>query len=51
MTAGASSMSYDASTDTYVYVWKTDKAWATQCRTLIVTTADGASHTALFRFK
>src|SRR5207245_189171 len=26
--AGASSLSYDASTDQYTYVWKTDKAWA-----------------------
>jgi hypothetical protein len=48
VTAGASSLSYDAVADQYVYVWKTDKAWAGKCGTLTVTLADGTSHTAKF---
>lgn len=51
VTAGASSLGYDASTDTYTYTWKTDKAWAGTCRALTVALDDGTSHTALFRFK
>jgi hypothetical protein len=49
-TAGGSSLSYDAATDTYTYVWKTSKEWSGDCRTLVVTTADGGRHTALFEF-
>lgn len=49
VTPGASTLSYDATSDTYTYVWKTDKAWSGQCRTLTVTTADGGAHTALFQ--
>jgi hypothetical protein len=51
VTAGGSSLSYDAASDTYTYVWKTDKAWAGQCRTFTVTTADGGAHTARFQLK
>ena len=29
---GASSLTYDASTERYSYVWKTQKAWANTCR-------------------
>jgi hypothetical protein len=50
-TSGSDGLHYDASTDTYVYVWKTEKAWKDQCRALTVTLADGTSHTALFRLK
>jgi hypothetical protein len=50
ITAGGSSLSYDAASDTYTYVWKTSKEWSGQCRTLVVTTADGGRHTALFEF-
>jgi hypothetical protein len=50
-TAGASSLSYSAGTDTYTYVWKTDKAWRGSCRTLVVQTKDGAVHRASFKFK
>lgn len=49
-TAGSSSLSYDASTDEYTYVWKTEKAW-TGCRQLIVMLDDGTSHVAYFSFK
>lgn len=50
-TSESEGLRYDALTDTYAYVWKTEKAWQDQCRTLTVTTADGAGHTALFRLK
>jgi CSLREA domain-containing protein len=50
VTAGNSQLSYDASTDTYTYVWKTDKAWAGTCRRLVVTFADGSVRTADFSF-
>jgi hypothetical protein len=47
---GASSLSYDATTDTYNFVWKSDKTWANSCRELSVTLDDGTVHTALFKF-
>ncbi|HEV2863474.1 MAG TPA: PxKF domain-containing protein [Pyrinomonadaceae bacterium] len=50
-TAGSSSLSYDASTDRYNYVWKTEGSWAGQCRVLSVTLIDGTTHTAYFKFK
>ena len=50
-TAGGSSLKYDAVSDQYVYVWKTDKSWAGTCRTLTVTLKDGTPHTANFQFK
>jgi predicted extracellular nuclease len=43
-------ITYMASTDTYLYEWKTSKGW-TDCRRLIVTLADGTRHHAAFRFK
>jgi hypothetical protein len=49
VTAGGSSLSYDATTQTYTYVWKTDKAW-TNCREFRLTLVDGTVHTALFKF-
>jgi YVTN family beta-propeller protein len=51
VTAGSSSLSYDASTDTYTYVWKTEKAWAGTCRQLVVKLNDGTFHRANFKFK
>ena len=36
---GDSTLHYDAETDTYNYVWKTDKAWAGHCRVLVMTLA------------
>ncbi|HET6822479.1 MAG TPA: PxKF domain-containing protein [Anaerolineales bacterium] len=49
--SGGSSLSYDALTDTYTYVWKTDKSWANTCRQLTVTLTDGTVHEAHFKFK
>jgi hypothetical protein len=51
VTAGSSSLSYDAETDTYTYVWKTEKSWAGTCRKLIVRLNDGSEHLAFFKFK
>jgi hypothetical protein len=51
VTAGGSSLSYDADTDQYVYVWKTDKAWAGKSGTFTLKLDDGTSHTAKFSFR
>jgi hypothetical protein len=51
VTAGSSSLSYDALSDSYTYVWKTDKKWVGTCRALNVTLADGSQHLAYFKFK
>jgi hypothetical protein len=50
VTAGGSSLSYDVSVDQYVYVWKTDKAWAGTCRQLVVKLNDGTERRANFKF-
>jgi HYR domain len=50
-TAGNSSLSYDATSDQYIYVWKTESAWAGTCRQLIVTLNDGSVHVANFKFR
>ena len=51
MTAGSSSLSYDTASDTYTYVWKTEKKWAGTCRMLNVMLSDGTQHPAYFNFK
>jgi hypothetical protein len=51
VTAGSSSLSYDAASDQYVYVWKTSTAWAGTCRQLVVQLNDGSVHRANFKFK
>ena len=51
-TAGSSTLTYDAATDRYQYVWKTDKAWAVgTCRQLVLTFTDGTTRHANFKFK
>jgi hypothetical protein len=50
VTAGGSSLSYDAAADQYTYVWKTEKGWGGTCRQLQVKLADGATKTANFNF-
>ena len=50
VTAGNSSLQYDATTQIYTYIWKTDKAWAGTCRQLIIRLVDGVDHIALFQF-
>jgi Tol biopolymer transport system component len=51
VTAGSSSLSYNPSTDTYTYIWTTNKAWANTCRQLVVKLNDGTYHQANFKFK
>ncbi len=51
VTAGSSSLNYDAGSNQYNYVWKTDEAWAGTCRQLIVKLIDGTEHKANFKFK
>jgi len=51
VTAGASSLSYDANSDQYSYVWKTEKGWANTCRQLVLKLADGTYHRATFKFR
>jgi len=51
VTAGESSLKYDATADQYTYVWKTDKSWAGLCCQLVVRLNDGTSHEANFKFK
>jgi hypothetical protein len=51
VTAGNSNLSYDAASDTYTYVWKTNKGWAGTCRVLTVQLDDGTQHLAYFQFK
>lgn len=50
VTPGANSLTYDATTDRYQYVWKTSRGWAQSCRTLIVLLNDGSAHLVSFRF-
>jgi predicted extracellular nuclease len=49
--SGGSSLSYDAASDQYTYVWKTNKAWAGTCRRLILVLKDGSIHYANFKLK
>ncbi|HEX8685162.1 MAG TPA: PxKF domain-containing protein, partial [Pyrinomonadaceae bacterium] len=49
--ASNSGLNYDAASDRYIYVWKTQSAWKDTCRQLVVTLNDGSTHTALFKFK
>jgi hypothetical protein len=51
VSAGASSLTYDTLTGTYLYVWKTDKAWKGTCRQLVLGFADGSFERATFMFK
>jgi FG-GAP repeat/HYR domain len=51
VTAGGSSLSYDAASDTYTYVWKTEESWAGTCRQLILRLNDGSERVAFFKFK
>jgi hypothetical protein len=50
VTAGKSSLSWDAATNLYTYIWKTDKAWAATCRTLTLRFSDGTEASASFKF-
>lgn len=49
VSAGGSSLGYDTASGQYIYVWKTDKAWAGSCRTLTLRLSDGTEHIAIFK--
>ena len=49
-TPGGSSLSFDATTGQYNYVWKTDKAWAGTCRQLVMKFIEGTTQRANFKF-
>jgi hypothetical protein len=48
VTAGGSSLSFDAATGVYSYVWKTDKSWANTCRIMTLKLIDGTLRSAKF---
>lgn len=50
VTAGGSTLTYDAASAQYTYIWKTDRTWAATCRLLTVRLSDGSEHRALFQF-
>jgi hypothetical protein len=45
ITAGGSGLTYDASAQRYVYVWKSNKGWAGMCYRFELGLIDGSSHT------
>jgi hypothetical protein len=51
VTAGGSRLVYDAESSQYLYVWKTEPAWAGTCRELVLRLTDGSDHRAMFRFR
>ena len=48
--AAGEPFSYDAGSDTYSFVWKTQKAWANWCGTLTLELADGTAEEVRVRF-
>jgi hypothetical protein len=49
--AGQSSLSYDPETDSYTYMWKTERSWAGTCRELLIRFDDsGGTYYARFGF-
>lgn len=49
--ADNTNLSYDAKSDQYQYVWKTESSWAGTCRQLVIKLNDGSERRANFRFK
>lgn len=47
---GNSTLRYDATSDTYIYNWNTERAWAGQCRRLTIQFVEGTVVTAEFKF-
>jgi hypothetical protein len=50
VTAGNSGLSYDASSNTYTYAWKTDKSMGRTCQVFTLLLVDGSDHLAYFQF-
>lgn len=51
VTAGGSRLVFDAASSQYVYIWKTEPAWAGTCRELVLRLTDGSDHLAVFQFR
>ena len=51
VTAGNSSLGYNATTGQYTYIWKTERSWKGTCRKLVVRLNDNTNHLAKFRFR
>ena len=49
--AGGAVLTYDAATDQYKYVWKTNQLWRGTCRIFILRLVDGTEHYAKFYFR
>lgn len=47
---GQSGLRYDASTQQYTYLWKTEARWRHACRQLLLRFKDGSTHRANFQF-
>lgn len=44
-------LTYDAATDVYQFVWKSEKSWTGSCRQLSLMFADGTEYRATFEFR
>ena len=51
VSAGGSSLSYDALTGIYTYMWKPDKGWGNSCREFQLMLNDGEVYKARFTFR
>jgi hypothetical protein len=46
-----SGLNYDAASNTYTYVWKSDKSMGGTCQLFTLLLIDGSDHIAYFQFK
>ena len=51
VSAGSSSLKFDSGIGLYTFIWKTDKAWAGTCRSLLLHFGNGIEQSATFQFK
>jgi uncharacterized protein len=50
-TASKDGLQYDAATNEYIYIWKTERQWTNTCRQLVIVLSDGSVYRANFQFK